>query len=62
MNALMDIVQIWYRDRTYKEEGSFRKWACCVNKHGRQAAIFENAVRTITNERLDGFCSNLVQR
>ena len=61
MNALMGFAQIWYRDRNVREEGSFRKWACYVNKHDRQAAIFENAVQAITNEHLNGFCSNLVQ-
>ena len=62
MNALIDFVEIWYRDRTYREKGSFQKWHSYVNKHGHQAAIFENAVRAITNEHLDGFCLNLVQR
>ena len=57
MNALMDFVQIWYRDRTYKEEGSFRKWASYV----KNMAV-EDAFLVIINEHLHGLCSNLVHR
>ena len=51
----MDCVQIWYRDRNHRDQGSFQKWTYYVNKHGHQAAIFENAVRAITNDHQDGF-------
>ena len=56
MNTFMDFVQIWYTDRTHKDQGSFRKWARHIKKHGCQAAIFENGYRALINECLNGYC------